>query len=347
MRAIFAQSWWIGLLAALNLVSAAAPARSLRFTVMSFNIQEGGADAMLVGFTNSTFGGSRHDDIANVIRECDADIVGVQEGGAVGPLLKELGPDWHGLATGNSKFTSAVVSKFPLEALTVSDFLLVARVKVPGAQPVVLVNTHWSPRTGGGVGAIQQRLRAGDVPTDLGKFESEILALSDAGDGPRGYRLTLDTLRPHLRAGENVILTGDFNESSHLDWTARAAATGQDRWVKNPTGRPLRFKMEWQGSKLLADAGLHDAYRTVFPDEVAKPGITWTPPYPNGTPGRRPPGDQVLERIDMIYFSGPDLKVTSAGVVGETKETCEFVHPGPWPSDHRAIKATFDLSPSK
>jgi hypothetical protein len=101
--------------------------------------------------------------------------------------------------------------------------------------------------------------------------------------------------------------------------------------------------MEWKGSKLLADAGLRDAYRTVFPDEVAKPGITWTPPYPAGTPGRRPYDDQVLERIDMIYFAGKNLKVVSAGVVGESKETCEIVHAA-WPSDHRAVVAAFTLA---
>ena len=148
-------------------------------------------------------------------------------------------------------------------------------------------------------------------------------------------------LRPLLGAGENVILTGDFNEPSHLDWTARAAESGLDRWVKNPKGRALRFKIAWKGSILLADAGLRDAYRTVFPDEVTKPGITWTPPYSPGAPGRRPYDEQVLERIDMIYFAGRKLKILSAAIVGESKETCEVVHAGPWVSDHRAVSATF------
>ena len=61
---------------------------------------------------------------------------------------------------------------------------------------------------------------------------------------------------------------------------ARAAERGLDRWVQNPTPRPLRFAIQWHGSHRLAALGLRDAYRTHFPDEVAKPGITWTPPYP-------------------------------------------------------------------
>jgi endonuclease/exonuclease/phosphatase family metal-dependent hydrolase len=141
-----------------------------------------------------------------------------------------------------------------------------------------------------------------------------------------------------------VILTGDFNEPSHLDWTQKAARKGLDRWVKNPTATPLRFKIEWKGSKLLARLGLRDAYRTVFPDEVAKPGITWTPPYPKGVPGRRAYEDQVLDRIDMIYFAGPGLKAVDAAVIGESAKTCEIAHKGPWPSDHRAVTATFSLT---
>jgi hypothetical protein len=239
------------------------------------------------------------------------------------------------VATGKSGYTSGILSKFPLEKLVVEDFLTAARVKLPGSGSVVVVNAHWWPPKNSGVTLIQQKLRDGKAIS-----ETEILAASDASNGPRGYRHTLEVLRPHLQAGENVILTGDFNESSHLDWTERSAKSGMDRWVKNPTGQPLRFKMEWKGSKLLADAGLRDAYRTVFPDEVAKPGITWTPPYPASTPGRRPYDDQVLERIDMIYFAGKNLKVIGAGVVGEGKETSEIVH-SPWPSDHRAVVATF------
>lgn len=310
---------------------------------MSFNILEGGGNAAGVGFPDRDFGGSRRDDIAAVIRECRADLVGVQECGAVEPLLKKLGPGWQGFGTGQSGYTGAILSRFPLRRLVMEDFLTAAEVELPDGRRIVLVNAHWWPRSNGGVGLIQQRLRSGDVPADLDQFEAEILAASDASAGPRGYWHTVERLRPHLQAGEKVILTGDFNESSHLDWTARAAATGMDRWVENPTGRPLRFRVEWKGSKLLADLGLRDAYRAAFPDEVAKPGITWTPRYSAGTPGRRPYPDQVLERIDMIYFAGEGLEVVRAGVVGEGRETSEIVHAGPWVSDHRAVVATFRL----
>jgi hypothetical protein len=314
-----------------------------RFTVMSFNVLEAGGDAPEVGFPNASFGGSRRDDLARVIRACGADFVGLQECGPVAWLLQELGPAWRGFATGGSKYTGGIVSRFALEPLVAEDYLTAARVKLPGGASLVLVNAHWWPNGGVASIMIQQRLREGSVPADLRRFEAEMIAASDASPGPRGYLHTLEVLRPYLRAGENVLLTGDFNGSSHLDWTARAAESGLDRWVKNTSGRPLRFKIEWPGSQALADAGLLDAYRTVFPDEVAKPGITWTPPYPPAVPGRRPYDDQVLDRIDRLYFAGRGLKLVSVGVVGESAANCEQVHAGPWPSDHRAVTATFTV----
>lgn len=310
-----------------------------RVAVLSFNILEAGQGAAHVGYPR----GPRHATLAEVIRQCDADVIGVQECGNPAPLLKALGTNWTGFGTGKSIYTSGTVARLPLEPLVTEDYFTAARVKLPGGGSFILANVHWSPPRNSGTTLIQQRLRAGDLPADEAKFAAEVLAASDASAGPRGYERTLAALRPWLAAGERVVLTGDFNESSHLDWTARAAERGLDRWVQNPTPHPLRFPIQWHGSHRLAALGLRDAYRTRFPDEVAKPGITWTPPYPAGTPGRRPPGDQVLERIDLIYFAGRGLEVTDAAVVGESPATSEIVFAGAWPSDHRAVLARFQF----
>ncbi len=88
---------------------------------------------------------------------------------------------------------------------------------------------------------------------------------------------------------------------------------------------------------------MEDGYRAVYGDEIRQPGITWTPAYPDGTPGRRPYADQVLERIDRIYFAGPGIDATAAGVVGEDEKACELVYRGRWPSDHRAVFVTLRL----
>ena len=329
------------LLLAPAIASAAAPKLKLpplsqdkadTFVVMSFNILQGGGHAPKVGFPNGAFDGSRKDDIARVITACRADVVGVQEDDGSDGLLKELGRDWH--RAGN------VYAKHPLTQIAGG-----VRVHLPNDRLFVIVNTHWWPTGGYGPSVVQKRLEKGDVPQDLDKFETQILkATSGIARGPRGYLNLINRVKPLIEAGEVVVVTGDFNEPSHQDWTQAAAERGMDRWVKNTSGRPLRFKVAWAGSVALEKAGLSDAYRTRFPDEIKKPGNTWTPPYPDGLPGRQPYHHQVLDRIDRIHFTGVHLRVLDAAVVGEDKRICEIAHSGPWVSDHRAVVATFEFT---
>ncbi len=307
-----------------------------RFRVLSFNILQGGRNAANVGFHDDDFGGSRHDDLARVIELSRADIVGVQELYSGGDrLLKELGTGWSRGGT--------ILSKFEITPIEMGDHFSIGRVHLPGGRSVIVANVHWWPRAYG-PSEVQKRIRAGTIPSDLDEFERQILEVSESRSGSRGYDRTLNAVKPCLAAGEIVIITGDFNEPSHLDWTARAVCTDLDRWVKNSSDRPLNFEIQWRGSKLLEEAGFRDAYRTVFADETAKPGNTWTPPYRGGTPGRCAWEDQILVRIDMVYFAGKGIRVTQAAVIGENEKVAEIVHRGPWPSDHRAVLASFEIS---
>ncbi|MCH2597104.1 MAG: hypothetical protein MKZ95_15100, partial [Pirellulales bacterium] len=106
-----------------------------------------------------------------------------------------------------------------------------------------------------------------------------------------------------------------------------------------------RFRIRWRGSRLLTDAGVRDAYRSFYVDEVRHPGNTWTPSYPENSACRRAYSDMVLDRIDMIYFSGPGLRLRSAAVLGESRDVAEIVRDGRWPSAHRAGLAVFDIAP--
>ncbi|WP_169720765.1 endonuclease/exonuclease/phosphatase family protein [Arenibacter certesii] len=306
-------------------------------SILSFNILQGGHDASNVGFPNTRFNGSRFDDLVNVILKTNATIVGVQEDTKTDSLLISLGRDWNRCYN--------IYSKFKLKPLGSNGELLNAcRAYLPNGDSVVVVNSHWWPTGGDGPGLIKQRILDNDIPKDLKVFESEILeATKQIAEGPRGYKATIDLIEPYLEANEKVILVGDFNEPSHLDWTDRYVREGKDRWVKNPTEVPLRFAIAWQGSKALANIKLSDAYRTVNTDEVAQPGITWTPPYPNGTIGRQDYDNQELARIDRIYFNDTGLSCKTASVVtglngnGEIKLDCD------WPSDHWAVLASFDI----
>ncbi len=306
-------------------------------SILSFNILQGGHDASNVGFPNSRFNGSRFDDLVNIILETNPDIVGVQEDTNTDSLLISLGDGWNRCNNIYSKFKLA-----PLEST--GKMLHACRVYLPNGDSLVVVNCHWWPTGGYGPGIIKQRILDGDIPKDLKVFEKEILdATKQIADGPRGYLATIDLVQPYLEANEKVILVGDFNEPSHLDWTERYAREGKDRWVKNPTQIPLRFSIKWHGSKALENIGLTDAYRNVNTDEVTQPGITWTPPYPNGTIGRQDYDNQELVRMDRIYFNESKLSCKTASIVtgpegnGEIKLDCD------WPSDHWAVLATFKI----
>jgi len=112
-----------------------------------------------------------------------------------------------------------------------------------------------------------------------------------------------------------IILCGDFNCASHLDYR------GQD-------------EIDWPCSLACTDAGLEDTYAIANPGHLGAwrrarhdaPGITWAARPEEETEG-------VFDRIDCIYASqkclaGVDHSVTVDGAT----EGCD-----PWPSDHRAV----------
>lgn len=109
-----------------------------------------------------------------------------------------------------------------------------------------------------------------------------------------------------------VILAGDFNEPSHLDWTVRAAAKGL-----HP------FAVVYPTSAKFLNSGLIDVYRKLYPDEVKNPGFTWP---------TRDPGYQYRDdRIDFIYIDAAHERAAKKIRIIDN------------PSDHYAVLAEFQL----
>ena len=317
----------LGLLA----ISQLGAEEEVRLRLMTFNILQGGGNAKNVGFGNEWFGGSRIDEIASAIQCARADIVGIQEDCPTNSnvILDELGEGWYRAGKLYSKFPAQLLHSNKNRSLEVVD------VELAGSRIVRIVNCHWWPNNYGPFLA-QEKLRA-DPQLDLNHLAELVKEKGARRGGTRGYRATIEPLEKAIEEKRAIFLVGDFNEPSHLDWTEHYAKNGSDRWVENPTGTPLRLALQWPGSVLLKNIGMVDSFRQVHPNEVKKPGNTWTPSYPDQTPGRRPYGDQVLDRIDRIYHHGNDVKVVSAQVVGERGDTSDIVIQGRWPSDHRAV----------
>ena len=302
-----------------------------RFRLMTFNILQGGGNAKNVGFGNELFGGSRIGKIASAIKLAEADVVGIQEdcSSKSNVILNALGGGWYRAGKVYSKFPAQLLYSNKDRSLEVVD------VELAGLRVVRIVNCHWWPNNYGPFLA-QEKLRA-DPQVDLNALAKIVEGKGARRGGTRGYKATIEPLEEAIEEKRAIFLVGDFNEPSHLDWTEHYARNGSDRWVDNPTGTPLRLPVRWPGSVLLENIGMVDSFRQVHADEVKKPGNTWTPSYPERTPGRRPYRDQVLDRIDRIYHHGNNVKVVSAQVVGEKGDTSEIEIKGKWPSDHRAV----------
>lgn len=125
----------------------------------------------------------------------------------------------------------------------------------------------------------------------------------------------LDELQPFLEQADSVplILGGDFNSGSHLDW------------VEKNTEVHNGYTIPWPASLAAEKAGLKDAFREIFPDPLKDPGITWSPirNFP------------LKDRIDFIYFKGVPLTPVICEVINE--------HPKRFPSDHAGVYAEFKL----
>ena len=180
--------------------------------------------------------------------------------------------------------------------------------------------------------------------------EARVLEANAKSFREESVRAFLAEARKDLERGCAVILGGDFNEPSHLDW-------GDDtRHLRDHNGASIH----WPCSSLLTAAGYRDAYRTQCPDPVRCPGFT----FPAGNreaekarPGKlawAPEADE-RDRIDFIYYHpasqplrlkdctlvGPRETVLRGDITPEPTADPVLTPPGTWPSDHRGHLATF------
>lgn len=289
---------------------AAAP--TIQLSVMTQNIFYGGDDYQLstgrfCPVANGCPRGLHR--LAHIIAVSGADVVGVQEPERNTRRLAHL-LGWHASPRAH------VISRFPILDPPRSRGLFTYVEPVPG-QVVAVANTHL-PSTPYG----PYRVQAGWSRDRVMHLERRLRVPALA---PVLNRL------PRLAArGVPVFLTGDFNSPSYLDWTkAVARARGA-----------VPFAVRWPASKALADAGFRDSYRDVHPDPVQDPGYTWSP---GGPETRR---HDFIDRIDWVLHAGP-ATTTSSRLVGERGHPqVDLAFRRPYPTDHRGVVSTFDVTPA-
>lgn len=121
---------------------------------------------------------------------------------------------------------------------------------------------------------------------------------------------------PYAQQDMSVILGGDFNSCSHLDWTER---TARFHYGYGAVDFPV--------SRYLQNLGYTDTFRELYPDEMEHPEGTWANIF----------GHSRYCRIDFIYSKGA-LKPVRSKIV-RTHPEIDFV----WPSDHHGMMTVFRL----
>ena len=265
------------------------PSKTLR--VLAWNIWNGGReDGVDQGVER----------VIECIRTSEADVVAMQETYGSGPRIADA-LDYH-LYLRSSNLS--IISRYPASEhhdLFRPFNLGGATLQLGSGHTLKLFSLwlHYLP----------------DFCNDVQREEATPEGLIEAEHKTRASEMQtiLEALQPHIDDAVPLIIAGDFNSPSHLDWTQVA--------------RSLHCNMavEWPVSTYMAAAGFSDAYRRVHPDPIVKPGHTWTP--------RNPKSWQ--DRIDYVYYREAHLRVLDARVLDQ--------HSVQWPSDHAAVLSTFTL----
>ncbi len=269
---------------------------------------------------NIEYGGEGVDfhSVPAAIEAADADVVGVEEAwGNIPKIAAALGWDYYDVRM-------QIVSRYPLLDPPGGDGTYTFVEVAPG-RVVAMGNVHLSSAAYG-----PNLVRDGSPATAVmrGERRSRVPEVTP----------TVEALRPIAEAGIPSFVTGDFNTPSHLDWTDETVDL-----------RPqIRYAFDWPVGEVVETAGFHDSFRDVYPDPVTDPGITWPAARPRS--GGYNPGlsdHAARDRIDFIYAAGP-ATATASEILGEDGGQDEGVTQtiSPWPSDHRSVVSTFDVTPA-
>ena len=112
-----------------------------------------------------------------------------------------------------------------------------------------------------------------------------------------------------------ILVGGDFNSGSHLDWIAQTKESHYGKVV------------DWPVSRLMTERGYRDSFREVHPDPKETMEGTWG--YLTD--------DIISDRIDFIYYKGANLHAEYSKIVKDDPPG------GFFNSDHRAILSIFDV----
>lgn len=283
-------------------------------------------------------GKTSRDRTIDILRASGADVIAMIETyGSAATIAEALNYPYH---TAAADANLCLFSRYPLvdverlEGLNPFSFLA-ATVMMPGGQ-AVRVYDIWLTSDGRHIVEIK----------DSSVSDEAFARGDDIRDAHLRELLHHSTFKRDLAASDTVplIVAGDFNCVSHLDYSEATAKAGHNHG---------RSHLGIGVSQAMAQAGFIDAYRAVHPNITADTlGHTWTTVgtdylYQSGkgflpTDNHpRPEYRDLYTRIDYIYARGP-LKAVDARVRAHHPQAPDRQFPH-FPSDHAAVEARFVL----
>lgn len=275
-----------------------------------------------------------------IIQESDADIITMTEAyGSAADIAKALNYSHY---TPSPDANLAIFSRYPLqdfgEINDLSPFsFIVATAQLPNGEQIRVYNI-WLTSGGRHIVEIKNKDLSDEDFTlgDQNRYD-HIQQLLQHADFQK------DVANWH---NVPVIVAGDFNCVSHLDYTKETQSKGLNY------SRVLPI----QTSLAMENAGFVDSYRFVHPYITEeKLGYTWTtvgqgfiyesgkgfvPVEKNPSPEYRDP----YARIDYIYSAGKNIKASGSRTIVHHMSNNNRSFPE-FPSDHGAVLTTFEIAP--
>ena len=178
--------------------------------------------------------------------------------------------------------------------------------------------------------------------------KEEIRRINLASKRDDAIKVFIADAKKEIQKGRLIILGGDFNEPSHLDWIE----ANKDMYDHNG----LTF--DWDVSSLLEKNGFKDSYRVLYPNPVTHPGFTY-PSENRDMPISKltwAPERDERERIDFIYYAsdkrlklkdsyihGPKGTIVRSKVVDLQNDEKYLLPLKTWPTDHKALISVFEI----
>ena len=245
--------------------------------------------------------------VIETIKATNADIVGLIETYGSGEIIADaLGYHFYLISSNLS-----IMSRYPITE-TIKAFKPFnfggAKLKIGPTKELIFFDTwlHYLPDYSSSI--IKENKKTKELIAD------------EAATRHSEIKQILKEINPYLKNAEAlpIIMSGDFNIGSHLDWTERTKAIHYNKIVA------------WPESKEMKKSGFIDSYRELHIDPLRDPGFTWTPRAATSSDkyGLR-------DRIDYIYYKGTSLDAIESKVID--------YHPIMFPSDHAAVITVFQL----